>query len=93
MRALQGLPQARLTEEQVAALRHGQAVPASMPPQRPQPGRRVRVYGPDGAFLGLAEVLPDGWLQPRRLIAAGRHVNLCFAGTFSVEFAPAKYRQ
>jgi len=31
-------------------------------------GRRVRAYGPDGVFLGLAEVLPDGRLQPRRLL-------------------------
>jgi hypothetical protein len=34
------------------------------------PGRRVRVYGPEGAFLGLAELLPDGRLQPRRLMLA-----------------------
>ena len=34
------------------------------------PGRRVRVYGPEGAFLGLAELLPDGRLQPRRLMSA-----------------------
>ena len=34
------------------------------------PSRRVRVYGPEGAFLGLAELLPDGRLQPRRLMVA-----------------------
>jgi tRNA pseudouridine55 synthase len=67
--ALQALPQARLSEPQVIALRHGQAVDAA--PDLPvPPGRRVRIYGPDGAFLGLAEVLSDGRLQPRRLIGA-----------------------
>jgi tRNA pseudouridine55 synthase len=67
--ALQGLPQASLTAEQVSALRHGQAVLAACRPDA-QPGKRVRLYGPAGAFLGLAEVLPGGWLQPRRLILA-----------------------
>ncbi len=67
--ALQGLPQASLTDEQVRALRHGQAVIAACRPDA-QAGKRVRLYGPTGAFLGLAEVLPDGWLQPRRLILA-----------------------
>jgi hypothetical protein len=65
--ALRSLPQAWLTAEQVVALRHGQAVSSGI--DRPTPvGRRVRVYGPDGVFLGMAEVLPDGRLQPRRLL-------------------------
>ena len=68
--ALQALPQARLTEEQETALRHGQAVRCTTEPVTPV-GRKVRVYGPTGAFLGLAEVMSDGQLQPRRLIAAG----------------------
>jgi tRNA pseudouridine55 synthase len=67
--ALQSLPQARLTEEQETSLRHGQAVRSPAEPESPV-GRRVRIYGPTGAFLGLAEAMPDGWLQPRRLIAA-----------------------
>jgi tRNA pseudouridine55 synthase len=67
--ALQSLPQARLTGEQETSLRHGQAVRCISQPVSPV-GRRVRVYGPGGAFLGLAEAMPDGWLQPRRLIAA-----------------------
>ena len=65
--ALQGLPEARLTEEQAKALRHGQAVRCASRPASPV-GRRVRVYGPDSVFMGLAEALPDEWLQPRRLI-------------------------
>ncbi|MEO8063075.1 MAG: tRNA pseudouridine(55) synthase TruB [Pseudomonadota bacterium] len=65
--ALQALPQARISESQVIALRHGQAVEA-MPDAQVEAGRRVRIYGPEGAFLGMAEVLSDGRLQPRRLI-------------------------
>jgi tRNA pseudouridine55 synthase len=65
--ALQRLPRARLTLEQEVAVRHGQTVITPTDPA-PQVGRRVRIYGAAGAFLGLAEVLPDGRLQPRRLI-------------------------
>lgn len=65
--ALQALSQARLTAEQVATLRHGQAVRVCADPA-PAIGRRVRLYGPEGEFLGLAEARPEGWLQPRRLI-------------------------
>jgi tRNA pseudouridine55 synthase len=67
--ALQRLSQAKLTGEQETALRRGQAVRCTTDPVTPV-GRRVRVYGPAGAFLGLAEALADGWLQPRRLIMA-----------------------
>ena len=68
--ALQALPRAGLDEGQVVALRHVQAVRAGTEPVT-HGGRRVRVYGPDGAFLGLAEPTPDGRLQPRRLISSG----------------------
>ena len=69
--ALQGLPQTRVTTAQVATLRHGQALEAGAAPiDGAVPGRRVRVYGPEGAFLGLAELLADGRLQPRRLMVA-----------------------
>ena len=66
--ALRGLPEAWVTAEQVAALRQGQAVHSRV--TRPQSGRRVCLYGPGGVFLGLAEALPDGRLQPRRLLVA-----------------------
>ncbi|HEU4779711.1 MAG TPA: tRNA pseudouridine(55) synthase TruB [Steroidobacteraceae bacterium] len=65
--ALRGLPEAWVTPEQVVALRHGQAVRCDV--KNPAPDRRVGLYGPGGVFLGLAEPLPDGWLQPRRLMA------------------------
>jgi tRNA pseudouridine55 synthase len=64
--ALRGLPEARVSAEQVVALRHGQAVRSEI--TGPAPGRRVCLYGPGGVFLGLAEPLPEGWLQPRRLL-------------------------
>jgi tRNA pseudouridine55 synthase len=67
--ALQALPQARLSDTQVAAMRHGQAVHAG-PDSAVPAGRRVRIYDREGAFLGMAEVLSDGRLQPRRLIGA-----------------------
>jgi tRNA pseudouridine55 synthase len=67
--ALQALPESRLTDEQVSHLRRGQALEeGSFMVEGELPARRVRVYGPQGAFLGLAEPLPDGRLQPRRLL-------------------------
>jgi tRNA pseudouridine55 synthase len=65
--ALLAIPQARLTGDQVAVLRNGQAVCCPSQPE-PSVGRRVRLYGPGAEFLGLAEALPGGWLQPRRLL-------------------------
>jgi tRNA pseudouridine55 synthase len=65
--ALQGVPRATLDDAQVSVIRHGQAVRCDTD-SRVEVGRRVRLYGPDSAFLGLAEALPDGRLQPRRLI-------------------------
>jgi len=65
--ALQGLPQAWLTEAQVAAVRQGRTV-ACATDVAVEPGRRARIYAPGGVFLGLAEVLADGRLQPRRLL-------------------------
>ncbi len=63
--ALQSLVPVYLDPEQVLALRHGQTVRGG---PAPVAARRVRVYGPDGALLGLCEVLPGGNLQPRRLL-------------------------
>jgi tRNA pseudouridine55 synthase len=64
--ALRGHPEAWVTADQIAALRHGQPVQGEI--RLPAPGRRVCLYGPGGVFLGLAEPLPGGWLQPRRLM-------------------------
>jgi len=68
-RALGHLEVARLTEAQVTTLRRGQTVLPQTPVDAPA-GRRVRAYGPGETFLGLAEVLADGRLQPRRLMLA-----------------------
>lgn len=65
--ALAALPQARLSSDQVASVRNGQAVRQGADPTATT-GKRVRLYGPAGEFLGLAEAMPDGWLQPRRLL-------------------------
>jgi tRNA pseudouridine55 synthase len=66
--ALKALPAARLTADQAVSLRHGQAVHCLVEPAATA-GRRVRLYDPDGAFMGLAEAFPDGRLQPRRLLS------------------------
>ncbi len=67
--ALGHLPRAGVGSSQAVALRHGQAVDTDL--TGVPVGRRVRLYEPSGAFMGLAEVLPDGRLQPRRLITSG----------------------
>jgi tRNA pseudouridine55 synthase len=64
--ALQGLPSVSLSLAQLSQVRHGQAVAGHA--TRVVAGRRMRLYGPDGAFVGIAEALPDGRYQPRRLL-------------------------
>ena len=61
--AVPQLPAVRLLTEAATWLCQGRQVHAG---PGAVPGR-CRVYGPDGAFLGIGEVLPDGALQPRRL--------------------------
>ncbi|MFM1887525.1 MAG: hypothetical protein RL026_2682 [Pseudomonadota bacterium] len=61
--ALPQLPAVNLGAAAAEAVYRGQAVPGG--------GRlqgRVRLHGPDGRMLGVAEVTPEGWLQPRRLL-------------------------
>ncbi len=55
---------ADLAEPEVARILHGQSVRWNGPA-----GERWRLYG-DGRFLGIASVTADGWLQPKRLLAA-----------------------
>jgi tRNA pseudouridine55 synthase len=64
--ALGHLPRTEIGPADAVALRHGQAVEAACDASV---GRRVRIYGPSGRFMGLAEVLPGGRLQPRRLMS------------------------
>ncbi len=61
---LQDLPEVRLAPVQQARFLQGQAVPWEGPPLA-----RVRVYGSDGALLGVGEVGADGAISPKRAIA------------------------
>ncbi len=61
---LQDLPEVRLEPAQEARFVQGQAVPWGGPPQA-----RVRVYGANGALLGVGEAEAEGTLSPRRVIA------------------------
>jgi tRNA pseudouridine55 synthase len=58
------LPRADLSAAEIGRIGHGQAVRWSG-----EPGQRWRLYG-EGRFLGLAAMTADGWLQPKRLLAA-----------------------
>lgn len=54
-----------LEERGTARVLHGQGVRHDG-----EPGGRFRLYGADGAFLGVGLMSADGWLNPRRLVAA-----------------------
>jgi tRNA pseudouridine55 synthase len=56
------LPAARLSADQARRIGQGQPVAMGLPPADP-----VRLYGPDGAFLGLGRADPEGRLHARRL--------------------------
>lgn len=65
--ALPEMPDLTLTSAAMFYLRQGSAVSV-----RPAPSSGwVRLYGPDRRFLGVGEVLDDGRIAPRRLVAAG----------------------
>ena len=69
--ALVALPVCCLDSEQTKRLRYGQAVALS----DTEPGR-VRVYGPQDDFVGIAEVDELGVLRPRRLMStAGKNLS------------------
>jgi tRNA pseudouridine55 synthase len=65
--ALCAWPAIELDVEAALRLRQGQWL-ASDPARAPG---RVRLYGEDGAFLGVGEVLATGELRPRRLFVVG----------------------
>jgi tRNA pseudouridine55 synthase len=66
--ALDELPLVRLSESGGFYMRQGQPV---MVPNAPCDGI-VRVALETGEFLGVAEILDDGRVAPRRLIVTGR---------------------
>ena len=61
---LQDLPEVRLEAAQQARFLQGQVVPWPGSPQA-----RLRIYGSDGALLGVGELGADGALSPKRVIA------------------------
>lgn len=63
--ALDGWPAVQLGSDAAFYIRQGQAV---FCPQGPS-GGWVRIYGPESAFIGMGEVLDDGRLAPKRLLA------------------------
>ncbi len=65
--AMTHIPVIELTVENAAKVRSGQAVILAKPPASTG---MVRIYDPAAQFLGLGQVLDDGWLKPQRLVHA-----------------------
>lgn len=63
---LAGLPALVLEAHEADRFTNGIAIDSVRAPQ----GGFVRLYGPEQAFLGFAEALPGGRLQPRRLVSS-----------------------
>jgi tRNA pseudouridine55 synthase len=63
--ALDHLPRAELGESAAYYLRQGQAVQVSGLPVEGQ----LRLYDTEGVFMGIGEILDDGRVKPRRLLA------------------------
>lgn len=63
--ALRALPSIALDADQVRSLGRGQAIAVREPACD-----SIRIYGSDGRFLGLGAVDTQGFLRPRRLLAA-----------------------
>ncbi|MBT8078496.1 MAG: tRNA pseudouridine(55) synthase TruB [Gammaproteobacteria bacterium] len=68
--ALSGWPSIALTAADVSRFCGGQAVNAELPPGQ-EPGRLLRVYGPDDRFLGIGEGLAGSLVAPRRIFRLG----------------------
>ena len=64
---LQDLPSVRLVDSVAYYLCQGQPV---MVPKAPTRGM-LRIYSEDKRFLGVGEVLADGRVAPKRLVAPG----------------------
>jgi len=62
---LEAIPAATFDALEASRILHGQGIRRAG-----MAGQRYRLYGVDGSFLGLGELSPDGWLNPRRLVAA-----------------------
>ncbi|MEW6764763.1 MAG: tRNA pseudouridine(55) synthase TruB [Pseudomonadota bacterium] len=64
--ALPGYPAITLDADSTFHIRHGHPVFVAKAPT----SGWLRIYGADGLFLGLGEVLDDGRVAPRKLLAA-----------------------
>jgi tRNA pseudouridine55 synthase len=64
--ALPGMPAVRLTADLAGRLAHGQAVVVV----GGTPGGKVRLYDPEGRFMGLGEADALGQVRPRRLFTS-----------------------
>ena len=64
--ALSGLPAVHLAADLAARLAHGQAVAVT----GGTPAGTVRLYDPQGRFMGLCEADGLGQVRPRRLFVA-----------------------
>ncbi|HUF71983.1 MAG TPA: tRNA pseudouridine(55) synthase TruB [Gammaproteobacteria bacterium] len=58
--ALPEMPAVGIGEQDCEALRHGRRVPLTAA----GPEGRVRIYDPDGRFIGIGEIDEGGWLRP-----------------------------
>lgn len=55
---------ARLDAVNAAKVRQGRAIRWSG-----EMGTRIKVYDADNHFMGVCQMMPDGWLQPQRLVS------------------------
>lgn len=63
------LPEIRLNQDDSERIAHGQGVRCHGQAIGPA-GSRCRVYHASGAFLGVAILSEEGWLNPKRLVAS-----------------------
>ncbi len=66
--AIQSIPALTLEEHSAHYFCHGQAVMDVRVYRLGQQGDKVRVFRPDGLFLGLGEITDEGGVTPRRLM-------------------------
>jgi len=62
--ALEFMPSVRLSGSDAGRLAHGLSVAATT-----QPPGVCRVHGPDGELVAIGEVVPEGLLRPRKVLA------------------------
>jgi tRNA pseudouridine55 synthase len=66
--AVRALPKIELDEHSAHYFARGQAIMDSQAYRLGEEGDTVRVFRPDGVFLGLGEITDEGSVQPKRLV-------------------------